>query len=238
MWKRTLGILMTLGLFFSFLMIPNVGSGETKTIGVKNNDCQEKENRNQRPSKERIYQFEQQLVTVEDFEAEGFILDIGGGGEGVIGQLKGQQVIAIDISKRELEEAPPGPLKIIMDARDLKFLDDTFKTATVFFTFMYIDSGDHAKVLEELFRVLAPGGHLLIWDVIFPEWKNDKKDLALFPLMIKLPKKEMRTGYGVRRPKQRQGLTYFVELAEKAGFKIITKNSEGSWFFLEVLKPD
>jgi ubiquinone/menaquinone biosynthesis C-methylase UbiE len=238
MWKKTLGILMTLGLFFSFLMIPYVGSGAPKTIGVKNNDWQEKENRNQRPTKERIYQFELQLVTVEDFEADGFILDIGGGGEGVIGQLKGQQVIAIDISKRELEEAPPGPLKIIMDARDLKFLDNTFKTATVFFTFMYIDSGDHGKVLEELFRVLAPGGHLLIWDVVFPEWKNDKKDLALFPLKVKLPEKEIRTGYGVRRPKQRQGLTHFVELVEKAGFKIITKNSEESWFFLEVLKPN
>lgn len=224
--------------FFSFVMIPNVGSDVPKKIGGENNDWQEKEDHHQRPSKERIYQFEQQLVTVEDFEAEGFILDIGGGGEGVIGQLKGQQVIAIDISKRELEEAPPGPLKIIMDARDLKFLDNTFKTATVFFTFMYIDSGDHPRVLEELFRVLAPGGRLLIWDVVFPEWKNDKKDVALFPLTVKLPGKEIGTGYGVRRPKQKQGLTHFVELAEKTGFKIITKNSKECWFFLEVLKPN
>ncbi len=225
-------------IFCSFVMIPNTDSGVFKTIGEKDRAWQEKEDRHQVPSKERIYRFEQQSVTVEDFEAEGFILDIGGGGEGVIGQLKGQQVIAIDISKRELEEAPPGPLKIVMDARDLKFLDNTFKTATVFFTFMYIDSSDHPKVLEELFRVIAPGGRLLIWDVVFPEWKDEKKDVAIFPLRVKLPKKEIRTGYGVRRPKQRQGLTHFAELAEKAGFKIVFKNSEERWFFLEVMKPN
>ena len=39
-------------------------------------------------------------------------MDICGGGEGIIGQMKPAQVIAIDLSKRELEEAPPGPLKI------------------------------------------------------------------------------------------------------------------------------
>jgi ubiquinone/menaquinone biosynthesis C-methylase UbiE len=205
-------------LFFSFLMVPDLNSGMSL--------------------KERIAQDGQLMVTVEDFEADGFILDIGGGGEGVIGQLKGQQVIAIDISKRELEEAPPGPLKIVMDARDLKFLDNTFKTATVFFTFMYIDRADHTKVLEELFRVLAPGGRLLIWDVVFPEWEEDTKDRAIFFLRIELPEKEIRTGYGVRRPKDKQGLVHFAELAEKAGFKILDKQSEQGWFFLEVLKPN
>src|SRR5512140_1179824 len=106
------------------------------------------------PSPESIWQAERQLVTVEDFPSQGSILDIGGGGEGVIGQLKGRQVIAIDLIKRELEDAPTGPLlKIVMDARDLKFLDGSFATATVFFTFMYIDPGDHAKVFQEIRRV-------------------------------------------------------------------------------------
>lgn len=36
----------------------------------------------------------------------GSILDIGGGGEGVIGQLYGQQVVAIDKLQEELDEAP------------------------------------------------------------------------------------------------------------------------------------
>jgi hypothetical protein len=63
----------------------------------------------------------------------GFILDIGGGGEGVIGQLKGKDVVAIDFKEEELLEAADGPLKIIMDAKDLKFLDESFPTVTAFF---------------------------------------------------------------------------------------------------------
>jgi ubiquinone/menaquinone biosynthesis C-methylase UbiE len=181
-------------------------------------------------------QIKQQTVTVENFTAEGFILDIGGGGEGVIGQLKGQQVIAIDISKRELEEAPSGPLKIVMDARDLKFLDDTFNTATVFFTFMYIASDDHQKVFEELHRVLRQGGRLLVWDVVFPELTDKKKNMALFPFKFILPDKEIRTGYGVRRPEGEQGLAHFMELAKKTGFQIVSHKEKDRWFFLEVVK--
>ena len=39
-------------------------------------------------------------VGLPDFPASGLILDVGGGGEGVIGQLKGSQVVAIDLSKQ------------------------------------------------------------------------------------------------------------------------------------------
>ena len=179
-----------------------------------------------------------QTVTVEDFDAEGFILDIGGGGEGVIGQLKGKQVIAIDISKRELVEAPPGPLKIVMDARDLKFLDNTFNTATVFFTFMYISSDDHQKVFEELHRVLSSGGRLLIWDVTFPEKVDKRQTMALFFFNFILPDREIKTGYGVRRPAGEQGLEHFMELAKKTGFESVSHQEKGQWFFLEVKKTD
>jgi len=81
-------------------------------------------------SEDRPFFFEKQEVIVNDFDSAGYILDIGGGGEGVIGKLKSEQVIAIDPNKRELQGAAAGPLKIIMDARDLQFLDFTFNTAT------------------------------------------------------------------------------------------------------------
>ena len=131
-------------------------------------------------SEERLFFFEKQEIVVNDFDSAGYILDIGGGGEGVIGKLKGKQVIAIDPSKRELEEAAAGPLKIVMDARDLQFLDGSFSTATSFFTLMYIKAPDHEKVFNEVFRVLAPGGVFLIWDVIFPQRPDANKDVAVF----------------------------------------------------------
>ena len=91
---------------------------------------------NEKSLEERHYLYEKQVVVVEDFASTGHILDIGGGGEGIIGLLKGQDVIAIDIRRRELEEAAEGALKIVMDARDLQFLDGAFSTATAFFSLM------------------------------------------------------------------------------------------------------
>lgn len=94
---------------------------------------------------DNVYEFEQVELEVQDFESDGFILDIGGGGEGVIGRLKGRDVVAIDIRKEELEEAVDGPLKIVMDARDLKFLDGSFNTVTAFFSLMYVKNQEDQR---------------------------------------------------------------------------------------------
>jgi len=191
-----------------------------------------------RPKPEQMFVNDKLEVVVPDFPAQGLILDIGGGGEGVIAQLKRTQVVAIDLSKRELEDAPGEPLiKIVMDARDLKFLDTTFSTATVFFTFMYIDPADHAKVFQEIHRVLAPGGRLLVWDAIFPKKTDSRQTTVIFPLHIKLPKAEINTGYGVKFIEE-QGIAHFVELAKSAGFDVVDQKGEKGWFHLELKKKD
>jgi len=175
-------------------------------------------------------------IVLPDFPADGLILDIGGGGEGVIAQLKSGQVVAIDISKRELEDAPGRPLlKIVMDARDLKFLDKTFNTATVFFTFMYIEPADHARVFQEIHRVLRPGGRLLIWDVVFPSKINPGASHILYPVSVKLPAKEIETGYGVDII-EGQGAGHFQKLAEEAGFTVVFRQDNSGWFYLELKK--
>jgi SAM-dependent methyltransferase len=191
----------------------------------------------QRPSPEQVFRHSRLEVDLPDFAAEGLILDIGGGGEGVIGQLKGKQVIAADLSKRELEEAPGEPLlKIVMDARDLKFLDRSFATVTVFFTFMYINPSDHEKVFQEIHRVLRPGGRLLIWDPVFPARTEERHLYILYPLQVKLPAREINTGYGVPF-RERQGVQHFLGLAAKAGFEVLSRKDEKGWFALELRKP-
>ena len=172
-------------------------------------------------SEDNIFFLKKQEIVLNDFDAAGYILDIGGGGEGVIGKLKGNQVIAIDPSKRELEEAPPGPLKIVMDGTDLKFLDDTFGTVTSFFTLMYVKGADdHARVFGEVFRVLAPGGRFLIWDANLPRRFDEEKEVVAFFLLVKLPEGEIDTGYGADWPEEDQDLAYYRRLAENAGFNI------------------
>jgi len=182
--------------------------------------------------------FDRQEVGVPDFAADGFILDIGGGGEGVIGQLKGNQVISIDPYKDELENAPSTNLKIVMDGRDLKFLDNSFDTAAIFYTLMYISAGDHEKVFREVKRVLKHGGRLLIWDVNLPVWKDAAKEFGIYRFKFKLPQKEIVTGYGARFPKVAdQNMQYYTNIAKSAGFKVVTAQNNEPSFYLELQTP-
>lgn len=82
-------------------------------------------------------------------EWNGKILDIGGGGEGIIGRLYRQQVTAIDKRQEELDEAPNGFEKILMDATDLKYANETFDHVTCFFTLMFMDAQEQQKSLLE-----------------------------------------------------------------------------------------
>jgi ubiquinone/menaquinone biosynthesis C-methylase UbiE len=117
----------------------------------------------------RMHVVRQQVVRIEDvFGDTDRILDLGGGGAGVIGQLRGQQVTAVDIRQEELDGSPPGPIKVAADARALPFPDGSFDAATAFFFLMYVPAADRAAVLQEAHRALRPGGTLHVWDVVIP----------------------------------------------------------------------
>lgn len=186
-------------------------------------------------AKERFHYLDKQQIAVDDFEAQGFILDLGGGGEGIIGRLKGKQVVAIDPDRGELAEAAEGPLKVMMDATDLKFLDASFEVVTSFFTLMYIEPSAHQQVFEETHRVLAPDGRFLIWDVRLPP-RPDDKDVAVIPLSVALPSGEIDTGYGALWPDEPLDLAHYVTLTEDAGFKIVEQREPGHTFYLELRK--
>ena len=186
-------------------------------------------------SEKDMFIIEKQNVVLQDFECSGYILDIGGGGEGVIGLLKGECVIALDIRKSELEEAPDGPLKVVMDARDLQFLDNTFETVTAFFTLMYILQADRKRVFEEMYRVVKPGGSVLVWDVVIP-LKDDTREWFVVPVVITVHGKTIETGYGVRWEGQEQDILSFIELAEETGFEVVEKTQNGQTFFLHLKK--
>jgi len=182
---------------------------------------------------EFTYSTETQSIELSPIETDGFILDIGGGGQGIIGKLNAKQVIAIDTSEKELRDTRNEALKVVMDATDLKFLPESFDVCTSFFSLMYIPNDKHLKVFREAYRVLKNYGKLLVWDVKIPEKRGDYKAFMV-RLKVRLPNEEIEAGYGVRW--KLQNIEYFKELAQKTKFKIIDEWSEGEIFYLEMSK--
>ena len=176
-----------------------------------------------------------QSIEIEPLKTEGLILDIGGGGEGVIGKLHGKQVVAIDTSERELAETRNKALKIVMDATELKFLPQSFHTCTSFFSLMYIEKSQHSKVFREVHRVLKDDGRFLLWDVRIPESVKEYKQFIV-PLKIQIQDEVVETGYGVKW--QVQDVDYFKQLAQQTGFRILRDRSIGETFYLEMSKTD
>lgn len=171
----------------------------------------------------------QKLILKNDIDGEK-ILDIGGGGEGVIGGLYGKRVIAIDKRQDELDAAAEGPVKIVMDASNLTFKDKYFDAATSFFTMMFIDKDDHKKVFDEVYRVLKSGSNFILWDAVIPKENESKKDIFIIELEINTPNRLIETSYGVLKKNNEQDLKYFKKLGKKAGFKIESEGEYGKIF--------
>jgi len=171
-----------------------------------------------------VFFLPEQELTLESLQVEGWILDVGGGGEGVIGQLEGSSVVAIDRRADELREALEASgdegrcLRIVMDARKLQFLDACFPAATCFFSLMYMTAEEHVQVLKEIHRVLKQGGELFVWDFDFPPRGKHLEPIAAYRLHVHLPEKSIHTGYGCRWPEQGRDLAYYAGLLKKCGF--------------------
>ena len=178
--------------------------------------------------------FETEIQTVKiDTEILGSILDIGGGGEGVIGRLYKDKVIAIDNRQDELDEVPDGPIKMLMNAEKLDFGDNRFDAVTSFFTLMYIHEDKHIDVLKEAYRVLKPKGKLYIWDANIPKDENHNQ-VFILNLKIILPDEQITTGYGAGY--REQDAEYFVNKLVDIGFKIVKTEKPNQTFYLVAKK--
>jgi len=186
----------------------------------------------------RMFFLDQQVIQVEDaFSDEDLILDLGGGGEGIIGQLRGRQVVAIDLRKEELEDCAPGPIKVVADATALPFLDSSFDAATAFFFLMYVSYEDRLAVLNEMFRVLRPGAEFHIWDGMIPAREDRTQDLFVIPVKVELPNKTVQTGYGVPWEGREMSADSITRMAADAGFTLVNATEDGETFHLILSRP-
>ncbi len=159
-------------------------------------------------------------------ELDGKILDIGGGGEGVIGRLYTSQVVAIDNNQAELDEAPGGFEKVLMDATDLEFANDSFAHVTFFYTLMFMRAEEQRSAILEAARVLKPGGQLHIWD---HDIVSAYPEPFCVDVTIQLPNERISTTYGVGKldPQNKGSI---IQLCTDAGLVLIAE-SVSEWGF-------
>ena len=165
----------------------------------------------------------------------GRILDLGGGGEGVIGRIYGRAVTAIDIRPDELEDAPGDFERICMDARQLEFPDGCFDAVTAFYFLMYLFPGDRGAVFSEAARVLKSGGRMYVWDAVydcaFPE-------PHLAELYIDAAGEKISTTYGVLGEGMGLSRDDVLRCASEAGLELADERLAGEHFYLVFRKEE
>ena len=177
-----------------------------------------------------------QKIVLKHIEAEGLILDIGGGGEGLVSRIEESKVCAVDIRLSEIREAqihgPPANW-FVGDGQHLCFQEDMFNVVTLWFSLGYMsDWSIKQSVLQEAHRVLSKNGRLSILASRIPE----SCDRFVFWGHFTLPDGNIsQTGYGVRGG-QDQTLNRITELVKKLGFNIESQEDNGAWFEIQAVK--
>ena len=161
----------------------------------------------------------------------GRILDVGGGGECMIGRVYGAQTVAIDVDAQELAEAPDVCEKRVMDARSLDFPDDCFDHVTAFYALLYMDAEGQRRAIAEAARVLRTGGSLCIWDT---ETAGEAPPY-LAELDVDAAGQAIHVTYGVVKDDAGQTMERTVRLCEEAGLHVVQAEGMEKQFFVRAV---
>ena len=177
-----------------------------------------------------------QNITLEHIQTEGLILDIGGGGEGLVSRIARSRVCALDIRMSEIREAqihgPPANW-FVGDGQALCFQDKVFDVVTLWFSLGYMSDWSIKQcVLEEAHRVLRNTGRLSILASNILE----SCEHLIFWGHFTLPDGTVsQTGYGVKGG-QGQTLKRIVDLLKDIGFKMQSQEDNDAWFKIKAIK--
>jgi ubiquinone/menaquinone biosynthesis C-methylase UbiE len=108
-------------------------------------------------------------------EKKGTILDVacglGATTHHLLGYYRATDVVGANIAHVQLETSrvnAPGCSFVVMDAVNLGFEDCAFYNAICVEAAFHFDTRE--RFLGEAHRVLKPGGHLVLSDMLFPRW--------------------------------------------------------------------
>ena len=177
-----------------------------------------------------------QNIKLQRFSGKGLILDIGGGGEGLVSRIEGNRVCVVDIRISEIREAQihgHSSNWFVVDGANLCFNDEVFNIVTLWFSLGYMNDWNTKRaVLDEAYRVLRKNGRLSIMASNIPK----TTERFIFWASFTLPDGfRSRIGYGVKGS-QNQTLPRIVDLVTKAGFIQHQYEDHDEWFKIESRK--
>jgi len=181
---------------------------------------------------DEIYRTPIQEIRLDNIEAKGLVLDIGGGSEAIVSRMEGKRVCAVDIDMIKIREGRiynTAANWILADGRRLCFKDASFSIATLWFSLAYItDEKSKRMVIQEAHRVLDQKGILSIMACRIPENITAFEFSAVFEFP---DAHASRITYRVRG-NQKQSLQAIERDAEQVGFKTKHSVKHDYWFQL------
>ncbi|MDD3804310.1 MAG: class I SAM-dependent methyltransferase [bacterium] len=171
-------------------------------------------------------------IDFDKVDIKGKIIDIGGGGEGIVEKRFKKNVIAVDKSLRELTETENVSLKVASDGGALPFKDNSFDSAAFFFSMMYMPVSMRIRNLAEVNRVLKNNSSLHIFEprVICRNYKPIH--LIKVRMNVKTGGKRVNASYGSVFAKKSQNLSHFTKIGLLTGFSIEQVNDYREWFHI------
>lgn len=171
-----------------------------------------------------------QEIRLNSLPSDGLIIDIGGGGEGLVSRLEKDRVCVVDISLNKIREAQiyGAPAQwVVSDGRHLCFRTGSFDIATLWFSLGYMRSWNTKElVMREVQRVLKPEGLLSILGAKIVR----SEDRFLFNARFTFPDGDVsQVGYRLTG-NQNQSLTSTVRALEDTGLVVLDSKDNGHWF--------
>ncbi|MHA1926931.1 MAG: methyltransferase domain-containing protein [Candidatus Thorarchaeota archaeon] len=187
-------------------------------------------------SKESSFETPVQKIELKYLPQEGLIIDIGGGGEGLVSRIEASRVCAVDINLDKIREAMiHGQVSqwILSDGRMLSAKNERFRVATLWFSLGYVrDWTAKAQVVSEVDRVLMQSGHISILGA------KIACSEARFVLRAHLHFPDgsiSQMSYGMSGG-QKQDIETVAKLLQETGYGDITCEDNEYWFHIEAEK--
>ncbi|TFG04911.1 class I SAM-dependent methyltransferase [Candidatus Thorarchaeota archaeon] len=176
-------------------------------------------------------------IPLKHIPDEGRVLDIGGGGEGLVSRLEGKRVCAVDVLLNKIREARIYSVEsqwIQSDARALAVRDRVFDTVTCWFSLSYLPEGDAKRqVLTEANRVLKRSGMLSVIGMSIP---GETVKHVLDAEFVLPDNYISKMSYAVSG-NQEQTMESLINLGQEIGFQIQQASDHEYWFELTMRKP-